>query len=249
MGGMMAKYGSDKVAFFLIDGFSVLGDTTELSDDKEAVTERTDPLGVTDEEHSFVGLRRASLSQSGFYNDDAGRMNEALVSSNGAHRVTCYGVEGNTTGRRFVGIGGLMQVRYQRTATRGELHKASAEYQVSGQVDEGVILHPLGAETEDGDSESDSVDGGASSSDGGVGFLQVPELELGGHDDVTIRILDSADNTTFAELIAFTAVDDAPLAERKSVSGTVEQYLATDWEFGGSGSDPSITFMAGFARV
>lgn len=245
----MAKWGSDD-GFVLIDGYDLAGVSTDLEDSVEAMTE--DEMGIGDSwpEPAYVGLKQWGLTQNGFYDDAANSMNAALVSSTGAARVSCWGREGNTVGKKFTGAAGATQVDYRRVISRGALHKGNASYQGSGQVDEGVILHELSAETADGDTEgADSVDNGASSANGGAGYLQVTALSLGGHTNLTAKVRHSADDITYADLITFTAVTAAPAAERKTVAGTVNRYLATSWDFTGAGSGPTGTFLIGFARA
>lgn len=244
----MSRFGSKDVAFFLLDGYSILGTMTQFSDTLTALTEDVTVLGEEWVEHGYVGLRSAAITQQGFFDDAADSSNDALSGSEGASRVLCYGLAGNTAGKSFQGYSGALQASYERTASLKAFHKASASYQGSGVVEQGVIVHALGAETSDGDSEAASLDAGAGTTSGGAGYLQVTALTLGGYDDVTITILDSADDTTFVELIAFTDVDAAPTAERIEVAGAVSRYIAASWEFNGTGSSPSITFMAGFHR-
>lgn len=242
----MSRYGSADVGFLLVNGMNVLGDTTELEDTREALTEETTVLGSAWEEHSAVGVNRYELSQNGFYNDAANRSNAALVSP-GSSKVLTFAPEGNTKGKKAV-CGNLVQMDYKRQISRGGLHKASARYRSEDAEDEAVIILPLGAQTEDGDSEADSYDGVAQSSNGGVAYLQVIDIDLDGYDDVTITLLDDADNSgSFGTLQAFTDVS-AIGAERIEVSGTVERYLAVSWAFNGTGTSPSITFMVAFKR-
>lgn len=244
----MAKYGSNQVAFLLAGGYDLLGFTTQLEDTIEALTEDKTVLGEDWVEMAATGLKRASLTQQGFYDDEAGASNAALASGTGVQRVLCYGVEGNTIGKKFTGYAGALQADYARIITVGELHKANASYQGSGVVEEGLIVHAHGAETADGDTEDDAVDNGASSANGGAGYLQVSALDLDGYDDIAVSILHSADDETYAELLAFTDVTAAPAAERVEVSGTVNRYIASEWAFEGTGTSPSATFMAGFVR-
>jgi hypothetical protein len=82
---------------------------------------------------------------------------------------------------------------------------------------------------------------------GGSGYLQVTAITLGGYDDAVVTFRHSADNVTFANLVAMTAVT-AVGAERKTVAGTVNRYVAQSVAFTGAGSDPSLTYFAGFAR-
>lgn len=247
----MAKYNSAQVAFLLIDGYSVLGVTTELSEDHEGKTEETTPFGASAETHAYVGIVASKMSQGGFFDDDAGSSNEALIAGNGSSRVVCYGVEGNTIGKNFVGFAGALQTKYTRTAKVGALHKASAEYIGSGAKDEGKILHALGAETTaTGNTQASSVDNAAASTSGGAGYLEVSALTLGGYTNVQVVLQDSADNITFADITggSFTANTSAPAAQRLTISGTIRRYTACRWAFSGAGAGQSVTFMAGIVR-
>lgn len=244
----MAKYGSDD-AFLLVDGYNVTGVSTDFEDTIEAVLERTDGLGDSWEEQSYVGLRRASIAQNGFYDDEALSSNAALNAQQGTSRLLMYGLAGNTLGKKVTCYQGAMQVDVSRVASRGALHKLNVSYLGSGEVSDAVILHALGEETEDDDNSATSFDGTAQSSDGGIAFLQVTALDLDGYDDVTITVLDDADDTgTFGTLVAFTDVSAAQTAQRMTVAGTVERYLAVSWEFNGTGTSPSISFIVGFKR-
>ena len=84
--------------------------------------------------------------------------------------------------------------------------------------------------------------------DGGAAFLQVTQLTLGGYTDVTVTIRDSADDAVYGDLVAFTNFTTSPTAERKTVAGTIERYLAQSFAFNGAGSSQSVTYHAGFAR-
>lgn len=242
------RYGSKDVAFFLLDGYSILGTMTQFSDTLTALTEDITVLGEEWVEHGFTGNKQAAITQQGFFDDDSDSVNDALNGAEGTARVLCYGLAGNTAGKAFTGYSGAMQATYERVATVKAFHKANASYQGSGVVEEGVIVHALGAETTDGDSEAASLDSGAGTTSGGAGYLQVTDLTLGGYDDATITILDSADDTTFAALVTFTDVSAAQTAERIEVAGSVGRYIAASWAFNGTGSGPSISFMAGFHR-
>lgn len=244
----MTKYGSADIGFFLVGGYSLLGYQTDLNVKKSKVTEQDDTLGDSWEEHGLVGLERAEISQNGFYDDESKGNNEALLADVGTSRVLCLGHEGNVIGRGFIGFAGSLQVDYERKYERGAFTKAAAMYQGVGAVEEGVVLHELSEETADGDTESTPHDNSASSADGGAGYLQVKELTLGGYDDVVVKIRDSSDDITYGDLITFTAAAAVGLNERKTVAGTIERYTATSWAFSGSGSDPTVTFMAGVYR-
>lgn len=244
----MTKYGSPDVAFFLIDGLSILGTMTEFDDKGTLHTEETTVLGSGWEEHYLTGLREVAISQKGFYDDASGSSNQTLVALSGSVRLLCFGLAGNTIGRAYRGIGGLLQATYNRLPKRNELHKAEADYKISGTVRDGKILHALGAKTAAGNTDASSVDNGASSASGGYMDLHVTALTLGGYDNVVVTLRHSSDNVTFANKQAATAVTSAPAAEQVSVSGTINRYTSVAYAFTGSGSSPSVTFMAGLTR-
>jgi len=233
----------------LIDGYDLLGFTTEFSDEREALLEPSHTLGKTWEESTWVGLKKATFEQKGYYDDAALASNAALVGKSGSSRVLCFGLATNAKRKPFTGFNGAMQVNMERVASRGALHRLNAKYLGNGQVDEGYILHEQQAETAaSGNTQGTSLDNGAASTNGGVGYSQVVALTLGGYTSVTIVIQDSADNSTFADIITFANVTAAPAAERKTVAGTVRRYTAARWAFNGAGAGQSVTFMAGIAR-
>lgn len=242
----MTIYGSADVGFLLINGYNVLSEMTELEDTEEAIIEDTTVLGADHETHQAVGIKSYRLTQKGFYNSDTGKTNQALITP-GNDKILSFAPRGNANGL-IVPSSGLVQVNYNRLLSRGALHKANAEYLSQHGHDAARIIHALAARTADGNSQASSVDGSAGSSAGGVAYLQVTALTLGGYDDVTITLQDSTDNISFATLQAFTDVAAAPSAQRIEIAGTVDRYLAVSWAFNGAGTSPSIEFMVGFKR-
>lgn len=243
----MARYGSADVGFLLANGLSILGDVTQIEDVREALIEDTTTLGLAWEAQSYVGVKRFDLSQQGFYNDAANAANAALVNP-GASVVLAFAPEGNAVGKRFVGSP-LVQVDYVRQLTRGALHKGNATYKSAGNHDEGIILHALGAETAaSGNTEgAQSQDAGASSANGGAGYLELTALTLGGYTNFAVKVRHSADDITYADMVTFTT-RTAIGAERIAVTGTVNRHLAHSWAFNGAGAGQSATYMVGFAR-
>ena len=244
----MTRKGSPDVGFALFDGRSILSTLTEIDTEREAVMEDNTVLGDANEAWLPVGLKRGTLSQRGFFDDAANSVHDHLVAF--ATRTAAIALEGNTIGKKFIGWAGAITTKYRRLASKGTLHKAEADYQVTGAVDEGIILHAHTQETTaSGDTEgADSVDNGASSADGGAGYVEVSELALGGYTNVLLRAKHSADDVTYADLCAFTPITAAPAGQRLAVAGTVNRYLASLWAYTGAGSGQSVTFMIGFAR-
>jgi hypothetical protein len=71
---------------------------------------------------------------------------------------------------------------------------------------------------------SSSKDDSSSSSNGIAAYLQLLDINSGAP---TIKLQHSANNSSWSDLITFTAVSDGsePAAERKEASGTVNRYL------------------------
>lgn len=85
---------------------------------------------------------------------------------------------------------------------------------------------------------------------GAVADLHVPELTLGGHTNVTIRVLHSADNITFVSLGSFTGVTTVAetKVQRLTIAGAIYRYTAIDWDFTGAGAAPSIVPYVALSR-
>ena len=96
---------------------------------------------------------------------------------------------------------------------------------------------------------SSSFDAGASTSAGGAGYLEITGLALGGGTDFAARVRDSADDITYGDLVTFAVVSTlTPTAQRVTVAGTIERYLASIWVFTGAGGGETAEFMIGFVR-
>ncbi len=81
------------------------------------------------------------------------------------------------------------------------------------------------------------------SPNGAVGYLTVTAFS--GFSGAVLKIRDSADDSTYADLITFTTVSGVT-AERATVAGTVDRYTCVDGDVTGSGS---ITPFVGLARL
>jgi hypothetical protein len=231
----------------MIGGYDLLGISTDLTLEKEAIVEETTALGMTAEEWAPVGLTRLAVSQNGFYDDVVDAAHQAVLGAD--NRILNVGLAGNAVGRLLMGISGVIQTKYTRQGARGALTKAAAEYVGDGAVEEGIVSHQDGTETT-ATGDSTAHDNGAQTTNGGAGYLQVVALALGGYTSVTIKFRDSADNVSYADISggAFTNVTAAPNAQRITISGTIRRYTQTRWIFNGTGSGMSIRFLTGLVR-
>ena len=248
----MTKYGSGSAAFFLVGGYDLTAETLNLRDRVSAVLEdETHALGDKWFESLATGLRRAELESEGFYDDRADGINAALAGQESTNYVVSWNLTGNVIGNKFNGAEGMFGGTYERASSLGGLHRATGRWVVTGQVDsDGVILHNLKAETATGNTEgADSQDNGASSANGGAGYLQVTAISgTGATFDGKVR--HSADDITYVDLITFAQVvlADGRKAERLTVAvgTTINRHTASSFTI--AGTSPSVTFLIGFRR-
>ena len=324
------KFGSSKVVF-LVDGFNMLAAKVQSLRHKIGLTtERTDGLGDQWNEHSATGERFAELVQDGaFFRTDTGNSHQALKDAsaepNDPNRIAVVGFAGNAIGQPFTGFEGLVHTEYEVLSERGKLQRANAAALISGKSEDGVILHALGAETADGNTEATSVDnatapqrtvpiltsvaagdlintdgphgcapgdtiliaghagstpsingiqtvattpsatqlsittditvggtGGsftrAKTNAGGAAYLEVEDHQLGTFTDALVTVRHSADDAVFADLVAFAAETLTRHAQRVTVGGAVNRFLAVSLDRRGAGSGGLFKYLAGFAR-
>lgn len=161
----MSKFSSPSVAI-LVDGYDLTAALTEsITRSNESVTEQTNPMGSTSEAYTPVGVTKGMLAVGGGYFDEAVDALHAGIANGGLSdtvsatpRVVCVFNEGHVLGNRFTGYEGAYSQKYEPLVSNGKLTKANVTYQVTGRVDEGVIVQPLAAQTVDWDTKSTPVD-------------------------------------------------------------------------------------------
>lgn len=147
----MSKYGSNSVGPILVGGYNLVNHTTDIpAMGAESVMEQSDTMGDAWQESTPVGLRKGAFGIRGFYDDDAETINESLLGTQGTPKVVCVLADGNTVGQSFRGMAGACGYKLSRVPVRGALHKVNADFTVTGEVEDGVVLQPYEAETADG---------------------------------------------------------------------------------------------------
>jgi hypothetical protein len=239
----MAKYGSPSFAVFLVDGYSLLSaKLQEVAETVEIELEPSDGLGDVWREKTPTGMRTATLEQSGaFFDTTANGIHAALSGMPATERIVAWALADNVLGNIFTAVKGAFVSKYRAISTVGKLTKADVMYAVTGALDEGVILAAHGPQTVDW--TGTAVDNGASSANGGVGYLLVSAFS--GLTGAIVTIQHSPDNSTWADLVTFTNVTAAPAKQRIEVGGTVNRYLRANGDVTGTGS---LTPFVGFAR-
>lgn len=112
-------------------------------------------------------------------------------------------------------------------------------------VDPGVSLHAYAAETTS--TNSASVDNAAATTNGGVGVIHATAISGSGSPTLTVKIQHSTNDSTWVDLVTFTALTAVGKQRVEVATGTtVNRYLRAISTI--SGSSPSFTYHVSFAR-
>lgn len=223
-----------KNTVLLADGVALTGTLNQTSAQGALRTIQATPYGVDDREF-VAGLAEGSVTVGGMF--------EASTSDTELYDALDNGRLVTVTFGTAIGDGALLidanETSYSLRSAPDDLVRLNATFQGTGPVRGGPVLHPLGAETSTG--SFSSADSGASSAFGGVGHLHVSAFT---GTNCTIKIQDSANNSTWADLITFSSVTGVT-SQRSTVAGTVDRYLRANIT---AGTFTSVTFSVAFAR-
>ena len=248
----MAKYGSAHVGVVLVDGYDLLPSKIEsmVGPKVTSIFEQTDGLGDEWEEHLAVGVRRAELSQSGWWDEDTGAINEAFVGQQDVERVVCIGLNGGARGKLFTGIRGAFGGEYERLAARNALVKANVTYQINGEVDDDVVIAIAHSE-QAADFVSPAVaEATAATNNGLLAYLHIGALDLGGHTGLKIVVQHAPTaNGTWADKLVVSTVTAGRIGRYVSGTLAVNKFLRIKGDFEGSGNNPSADIFVGVKRL
>jgi len=238
----MALFGAPDVGFVLLGGRSLSDYLVEMSDAFEALMEETTGLGIAADTWAPVGVNKFEANLKGIYNSTD------FVTAFEVETVQelMYALEGNTIGNEGTGVDSV-RAEILRQATRDSLHRLEATFKATTSADKGKLMASHTAR-DDQAAATTTVDNAASNTLGAVGYLGVSALTLGGYTNIIVKIRDSTDDISFADLITFTAVTAAPASERKIVLGTVNRYAHTTLTWTGSGSSETSTYAVTMRR-
>lgn len=206
-------------------------------------------FGASSAKAFLSGLRNGTLDLEGLFSADNVNHNQLddvlgqAVESKPAPRVVTVIPVGGVNGNRAI-LFNANEVKYEVDVKLGQVIMATAGMQSTSGFDSGIVLHTLGAETSSGNSASQ--DNSALSSNGGAAHLHVTAVS-GGSPTATIKVQHSVDNSTWVDLVTFTAATAATSQRVEVAAGaTVNRYLRVLFTLGGS--TPSFTFVVAFAR-
>lgn len=217
-------------------------------------TSDTTSFGASNKAY-IVGMGDGTLQLDGMFSPDATVGSDVVLSSilgNATTPIVTYAYAAGTIGNRCV-LAKAISTSYDISSPVGDVVSASVSFQASTDattnftksVSSGVMLTTNASIAFGSLGNLASVDNAASSASGGVGNLHVTANTITGA-STTIKVQHSADNTTFADLITFTAVTASTTTSQQSaVSGTVNRYIRATATGGTAGA---ITYNIGFAR-
>jgi hypothetical protein len=242
----MSSFNSSQVGFFIIGGRSVLGSRTGIDVTVQSPVKDKTPLGVAAVEKAHVGIESAMVSQKGFFDETANAANDAILGApSRTSQVVSIGMGGNTVGAEAFCLAGTLTGSYKRAIAVEEFTKADAEMESSGAIDDqSKVIAPHTART-GATWTTTGLDNASSSNTGLAAYVQVSALTLGGYTNCVIVLQHSTDNSTWVDLVTFTAVTAAPAAERKTVSSgtTINRYLRASASYTGAGTGQTVTAL------
>jgi hypothetical protein len=200
----------------------------------EASTSRTIETGETtafgnENKTYIVGLQDGTVSLSGMFDNTNGaiddHVNAAIAQEN---RVFTIQPTGSAQGEQAQLIQGQL-TSYDVTSAVGDIVTVTAEVQASGSlgsINGGKVISSstVNLTASNSAASTTGVDFSASTNNGAIGHLHVTANN--GNNVLNIKLQDSANNSTFNDLITFTQVSaSGTTAERVEVAGAVDQYV------------------------
>jgi hypothetical protein len=234
------RHGKNVLVF--VDQYDFSTYFNDLTASSNVDTAETSAFGTSAKTY-VLGLMDGTISLSGMYESTTLTGTDeyfasALAAS--AKVKVIVALEGHSVGTRAV----VMQAddtSYEVAGSLGDLVKTSIEFQSSQGVENGVILSSGSTITATGNGTS--VDNAVATTNGGVAYLSVPLNTRNG--TVTVKVQQSADNSTFTDLATFTVVSSSTkTSDRVEVTGNVARYLRVNYTVAGStgSATPTVAF-------
>jgi hypothetical protein len=232
---------------FYVDGNNVSGDIGSI-ENISSPQKLLDVTGIDKSAYERIGgLRDGEMKWTTFFNAATGKVLSVLKTLPRTNRIATY-CRGTTLGNPAASLLAL-QLNYDGKRANDGAYTFTCEAQANGYgADWGVQLTP-GMRTDTAATNGTSVDQTTVST--AFGWQAYLHLNAFTGTDVTIKIQDSADNSTFADLAsgAFTPITTTtPQAQRLAVGGTavVRRYVRVSTVT--TGGFTSATFSVMFVR-
>jgi hypothetical protein len=240
----MAKSAGLSQAFY-IGGADLSGDITTI-DNCSSVRQQLEVTGLNQTAiHRLLTYQDGDISFTSYFNDAAGQAHTILKTL----PTTDVGVLwqlGSTAGNSAAFMV-AKQVNYDPTRGSDGSFTASVQTLNQGSPMEWGNMLTAGKITHSSASSAASVDGGAATANGLSAMIQLVSLDSG---TVTMTIQDSANDSSWGTLIAFSSIAAAAVrtSERVTISGEVLRYLRVTTTGTFSNAVFSIAFRRGTAQ-
>lgn len=194
----------------------------------------------------IAGLAGGTISLGGFWDSTVTTgVDEVLDATVGSSSISVV-----TIGPQGTAIGApvyLFQTRSNSYGISGSVDgvvEVTTDLQATAEIDRGVALHILTAETATGDTNASSVDQTSQTTAGGAGHLHVTAMSTPTTIDVLVE--DSNNDIAWLTVLTFAQVTTSTTSEHVALSSSavVEQYLSSSWIIVGT----SYTFAVAFGR-
>jgi len=231
-----------------VEGYDLSGDANALS----GLGYTSELLDVTtldvEAKKRIVGIADAEISVDAFFDPASSRSHAVWTSNSGKQPTADQEVlvpMGSAVGDPCVGLVSK-QGTYSTTRSPGSAISASVTYTTSdgSGLDFGTML-TAHDDTHSSAGSGTVVDGGAATSNGGAGYLQVLSVASG---SVTVNLQESTSSGgSYSNFMTFSTVATAgaPTSERLTMEGTVQRYIKVTTT--GTFSDAKIA--VGFTRL
>ena len=224
-----------------LNGYDLTGFYRKQSSDLTREVAESTVFNLADKTY-LPGVRDASLSLEGIFDGAVDGIEQVLLAALAADpTIVAICPQGDALGNVAHGFSSLA-TKYAIDSSKDDIVSLANELQSSSGRDRLIVHHLLSTEVATG--QSPAQDGGAATTNGGVGFLHVPDIA--GITNLAVVIEDSADGSTgWATILTCAGVTADRNAQRVAITGTVRRYTRAAWTFTGAGS---AQFWMGFGR-
>jgi len=207
-----------------VGGYDLSGDTQSLGAIGGGPA-TIDVTGINKSAYERIGgIRDGRIEWTSYFNPDTDKAHPVLsaLPTNDVHVLYCRGAALGSPAAAMVS----KQINYDGNRGDDGAITFALQAQANGYGLEWGSLLTAGTRTDTAATNGTSIDTTESLSFGGQAYLQVTEFT---GTDVTVKIQDSADNSSFADVtgLAFTAVTTGPTTERVAISNTstIRRYV------------------------
>ncbi|CAB4176409.1 hypothetical protein UFOVP978_30 [uncultured Caudovirales phage] len=198
------------------------------------------------------GMSGFTMGMGGMFEDTATTGFDAVVSpllGSGTLNNVAMAPNGFTIGRPAWAVSGAI-TSYDVQGGVGDIVQASVNVQGSDRVSRGVSLRDNTATSVAATTSEASVNNAAATTTGYVAYLFVTGVPTSGTTpSVTVTVEHSTNNSSWSSLTSFAAVTTTVGSERKTATGTVNQYLRATATVTGSAIVGGWSYSVVFIRL